>query len=211
MGIAAAVLVFITILLWPTSGGEEDLDKLTKVHHGLRVKYSHLKSTVTNMAKSLSKLQQTSQEMVKTSKRTREITNEWNSALQGLRTDVDQQMASAKQQQSQILEQITNRITDLSKACNTKPIPEHPLGGGAAGDEFLGVVQQGEQQEQKAGPPPPDPCKGDGDDESVAQCRRDKVKEAFMSSWKAYKEHAWGEDELRPVSMKPKNWGKTSR
>ncbi len=34
----------------------------------------------------------------------------------------------------------------------------------------------------------------------------DVVKREFLHSWNAYKEHAWGHDELRPISAKPHDW-----
>ncbi|WFD49355.1 mannosyl-oligosaccharide 1,2-alpha-mannosidase [Malassezia furfur] len=43
--------------------------------------------------------------------------------------------------------------------------------------------------------------------------RQALVRSAFVRAWQGYKQHAWGADELRPVSMKPNNnfngWGAT--
>jgi endoplasmic reticulum Man9GlcNAc2 1,2-alpha-mannosidase len=36
--------------------------------------------------------------------------------------------------------------------------------------------------------------------------RQKAVVNAFLHSWKAYKEHAWGEDELRPISKSKQSW-----
>ncbi|RNA09413.1 endoplasmic reticulum mannosyl-oligosaccharide 1-2-alpha-mannosidase-like [Brachionus plicatilis] len=36
--------------------------------------------------------------------------------------------------------------------------------------------------------------------------RQQKVVEAFLHAWKSYKEHAWGEDELKPISKKFSSW-----
>ncbi|PHH72104.1 hypothetical protein CDD80_4767 [Ophiocordyceps camponoti-rufipedis] len=38
--------------------------------------------------------------------------------------------------------------------------------------------------------------------EEVARARRDAVRRAFVKSWEAYKAHAWGKDELMPLSGK---------
>ncbi|RDA91578.1 hypothetical protein CP533_5976 [Ophiocordyceps camponoti-saundersi (nom. inval.)] len=38
--------------------------------------------------------------------------------------------------------------------------------------------------------------------DDVARARRDAVKRAFVKSWEAYKAHAWGKDELMPLSGK---------
>ncbi|RCI13371.1 hypothetical protein L249_1012 [Ophiocordyceps polyrhachis-furcata BCC 54312] len=38
--------------------------------------------------------------------------------------------------------------------------------------------------------------------DDVAKARRDAVKRAFVKSWEAYKAHAWGKDELMPLSGK---------
>lgn len=43
--------------------------------------------------------------------------------------------------------------------------------------------------------------------------RRDAVKQSFVKSWKSYRKHAWGYDELRPVTLEGLNsfagWGAT--
>lgn len=36
--------------------------------------------------------------------------------------------------------------------------------------------------------------------------RQQAVVDAFMHAWKAYKEYAWGQDELHPISRKPGTW-----
>ncbi|PFH61820.1 hypothetical protein XA68_16154 [Ophiocordyceps unilateralis] len=41
-----------------------------------------------------------------------------------------------------------------------------------------------------------------GHDDEVARARRDAVRRAFVKSWEAYKAHAWGKDELMPLSGK---------
>jgi mannosidase alpha-like ER degradation enhancer 2 len=33
-----------------------------------------------------------------------------------------------------------------------------------------------------------------------------EVRDEFLRSWKAYKEHAWGHDELKPLSKAPRDW-----
>eukprot|EP01095_Lingulamoeba_sp_RSL-Kostka_P001333 TRINITY_DN118_c0_g1_i1.p1 TRINITY_DN118_c0_g1~~TRINITY_DN118_c0_g1_i1.p1 ORF type:complete len:702 (+),score=256.12 TRINITY_DN118_c0_g1_i1:37-2106(+) len=43
------------------------------------------------------------------------------------------------------------------------------------------------------------------DDPSVAD-KRDAVKEAFLHAWNSYKIHAWGKDELKPISKSYSNW-----
>ena len=35
--------------------------------------------------------------------------------------------------------------------------------------------------------------------------RKNKVKEVFLTSWNAYKTYAWGQDEIRPVSLNYRN------
>eukprot|EP01060_Flectonema_neradi_P000590 TRINITY_DN10363_c0_g1_i1.p1 TRINITY_DN10363_c0_g1~~TRINITY_DN10363_c0_g1_i1.p1 ORF type:complete len:589 (+),score=129.25 TRINITY_DN10363_c0_g1_i1:47-1813(+) len=63
----------------------------------------------------------------------------------------------------------------------------------------------GEQQDSsKPSTPPPDPCE-DSDDE---YCQREEIKEAMRTSWSAYRKHAWGWDELMPVTKQGKNWAK---
>ncbi|KAG6005629.1 hypothetical protein E4U21_007817 [Claviceps maximensis] len=42
---------------------------------------------------------------------------------------------------------------------------------------------------------------GKGD---ISKARKEAVRTAFMKSWKAYKRHAWGQDELKPLSGKGK-------
>lgn len=36
--------------------------------------------------------------------------------------------------------------------------------------------------------------------------RQKKVTEAFLHAWKGYKKHAWGKDELRPLSKTSTSW-----
>lgn len=36
--------------------------------------------------------------------------------------------------------------------------------------------------------------------------RQEKVVEAFRHAWKAYREYAWGEDEVKPISKQPSSW-----
>lgn len=36
--------------------------------------------------------------------------------------------------------------------------------------------------------------------------RQKKVVDAFLHAWKGYKEHAWGKDELRPLSKQSTSW-----
>ena len=36
--------------------------------------------------------------------------------------------------------------------------------------------------------------------------RQKKVVSAFLHAWKAYKEYAWGEDELKPISKTKSSW-----
>ena len=38
----------------------------------------------------------------------------------------------------------------------------------------------------------------------------DSVKEQFLHAWNAYKQYAWGHDELKPLSKQPKDWYGTS-
>lgn len=38
----------------------------------------------------------------------------------------------------------------------------------------------------------------------------DKVKQAAQHAWKGYKDHAWGADDLKPLTKSPKLWYKTS-
>lgn len=40
---------------------------------------------------------------------------------------------------------------------------------------------------------------------SVAN-RQEAVRDAFRHAWKGYREHAWGHDELRPVSKSYSDW-----
>lgn len=49
--------------------------------------------------------------------------------------------------------------------------------------------------------------------DAMLASRQTMVRNAFVRAWQGYKEHAWGADELRPVSMRPNNnfngWGAT--
>ncbi|WWC89685.1 uncharacterized protein L201_004610 [Kwoniella dendrophila CBS 6074] len=51
------------------------------------------------------------------------------------------------------------------------------------------------------------------DQKKEREDRRDAVKRGFKHAWEAYKRHAWGHDEVRPVSMTPSDpfngWGAT--
>ncbi|HQY11579.1 MAG TPA: glycoside hydrolase family 47 protein, partial [Ferruginibacter sp.] len=46
--------------------------------------------------------------------------------------------------------------------------------------------------------------------DSMKQEMCSKVKEAASHAWKGYKDHAWGADDLKPLTKQPKNWYKTS-
>ncbi|KAL1412412.1 hypothetical protein Q8F55_000157 [Vanrija albida] len=50
-------------------------------------------------------------------------------------------------------------------------------------------------------------------EKAVREARRDAVRRGFVHSWQAYKDHAWGHDEVRPVSRAPSDpfnqWGAT--
>ncbi|OCF71491.1 mannosyl-oligosaccharide 1,2-alpha-mannosidase [Kwoniella mangroviensis CBS 8886] len=52
-----------------------------------------------------------------------------------------------------------------------------------------------------------------GQQKKEREDRRDAVKRGFKHAWEAYKRHAWGHDEVRPVSQTPSNpfngWGAT--
>lgn len=50
---------------------------------------------------------------------------------------------------------------------------------------------------------PPNVASSNGDDDPV---RREAVRGAFQHAWRGYKSHAWGKDELKPVSKTYKNW-----
>ena len=41
---------------------------------------------------------------------------------------------------------------------------------------------------------------------SVHTARQAAVVDAFKHAWKAYKEHAWGKDELKPISRSSNDW-----
>ncbi|KAJ9448872.1 Mannosyl-oligosaccharide 1 [Diplonema papillatum] len=47
-----------------------------------------------------------------------------------------------------------------------------------------------------------------GGAEGADLCKRAEVVSAIKTSWEAYKTHAWGWDELMPLSKRGKNWGK---
>ncbi|KAM5439196.1 putative mannosyl-oligosaccharide 1,2-alpha-mannosidase [Microsporum canis] len=53
----------------------------------------------------------------------------------------------------------------------------------------------------------------DGDAKALRLKRRDAIKLAFLHSWKGYRDHAWGTDEVGPLSGKSKHtfggWGAT--
>eukprot|EP01060_Flectonema_neradi_P030909 TRINITY_DN4577_c0_g1_i2.p1 TRINITY_DN4577_c0_g1~~TRINITY_DN4577_c0_g1_i2.p1 ORF type:complete len:750 (+),score=148.98 TRINITY_DN4577_c0_g1_i2:45-2294(+) len=99
--------------------------------------------------------------------------------------------------------------SDSAKGSNT-PVPRHPIGGGDP-DESLQqagipdrVVDTSNHRDTEFSLPS---CNGDASEK--AACQREAVKEAFTYSWEAYKEHAWGHDELKPISKTYKDWGPT--
>ncbi|KAJ9465808.1 Mannosyl-oligosaccharide 1 [Diplonema papillatum] len=98
----------------------------------------------------------------------------------------------------------------LGEDCTaTPPPPKHPLGGGdvdltelQARSEAVRTAAEGSWDEslirEELGE---DPCK-----RMDSACRQEEVKKAFLYSWNAYTEHAWGKDELKPVTKTFKNW-----
>ncbi|XP_030853775.1 endoplasmic reticulum mannosyl-oligosaccharide 1,2-alpha-mannosidase-like [Strongylocentrotus purpuratus] len=77
-----------------------------------------------------------------------------------------------------------------------------------------GVVKEGEADEKEVVLPLPDNEKdkdnhGDSDPQSLYGAKNERqraVVDAFKHAWKGYKAHAWGHDELKPISKKWSEW-----
>eukprot|EP00755_Sulcionema_specki_P028156 Sspe_Gene.89303::Locus_61082_Transcript_1_1_Confidence_1.000_Length_969::g.89303::m.89303/K01230/MAN1; mannosyl-oligosaccharide alpha-1,2-mannosidase len=133
------------------------------------------------------------------------IKEEAATALDDLKKDMDTKLQELKAQQEERYKELKDLIMKLPKDCSPP-----------AGVAHVGQVVQippsrdtypypyDAQQQTMPSPPIPDPCK----DSEDKHCRRDKIKEAFVHSWKAYKTWAWGHDELMPVSKRGKDWSK---
>ncbi|KAK7896832.1 hypothetical protein WMY93_022157 [Mugilogobius chulae] len=60
---------------------------------------------------------------------------------------------------------------------------------------------------QREGPPPPDISTNTKAQPAPSSAeRQEAVREAFRHAWKGYREHAWGHDELKPVSKSHTEW-----
>eukprot|EP01064_Diplonema_japonicum_P027697 TRINITY_DN4058_c1_g3_i2.p2 TRINITY_DN4058_c1_g3~~TRINITY_DN4058_c1_g3_i2.p2 ORF type:complete len:374 (+),score=78.28 TRINITY_DN4058_c1_g3_i2:47-1168(+) len=127
-----------------------------------------------------------------------------------VREEIDTRAEEIKTAQEHELNELKDRIEKLPKECisNTPP-PQKQQQQQAYNDPYQydpgSTAYTG--QSQTSGTSVPDACKNEDDDDMVS-CRRGKVKDAFKHSWNAYKEHAWGHDELMPLSKRPKDWGK---
>eukprot|EP01061_Rhynchopus_euleeides_P047704 TRINITY_DN9727_c0_g1_i1.p1 TRINITY_DN9727_c0_g1~~TRINITY_DN9727_c0_g1_i1.p1 ORF type:complete len:693 (+),score=232.95 TRINITY_DN9727_c0_g1_i1:314-2392(+) len=101
------------------------------------------------------------------------------------------------------------------QAAPAKPIPRHPLGGQdspvidvAAVNPDSDITDGGRSLRAEE---EPDTCLPLPAGEERAACQRGEVKKAFLHSWNAYRENAWGSDELRPLTKRRKNWGGEDR
>ena len=95
---------------------------------------------------------------------------------------------------------------------HAKPIPLHPLGGQgevfeqAQPDEPANLDTDTINYSAYHAEEEADPCESLSAADKPA-CQMEEVKAAFLHAWKPYKEHAWGEDELRPITKRKRNWG----
>ena len=138
-------------------------------------------------------------------------------AIDQLETDIDGESETLENGENQNFEQFESEIHALSQGCqgskesspHSPPIPKHPIGGGDP-DESLQQTSQldshSDTSSHRADYALP-ACKGT--DAERALCQREAVVEAFTYSWNAYEKHAWGHDELKPISKTFKDWGPT--
>ena len=89
---------------------------------------------------------------------------------------------------------LTARTTAQQRHARTEPLPQqHAAGAVPLPSSSL---------------PPPPPSQLAARSDPLTQSRRAAIVEAFVHSWRGYERHAWGYDELRPVSNKPNDaWG----
>eukprot|EP01065_Artemidia_motanka_P052110 TRINITY_DN9324_c2_g2_i1.p1 TRINITY_DN9324_c2_g2~~TRINITY_DN9324_c2_g2_i1.p1 ORF type:complete len:806 (+),score=290.03 TRINITY_DN9324_c2_g2_i1:45-2420(+) len=212
---AAALLCFGGALsILAGAGGditERDLAALADTTDSLNEKVESLTDSLADVVRGLAQLSGGSDDDG-LARRLRLVSTASADAVADLRDSVSSKVSDMRRSQGDSYEKVADQIKNLPRNCLTPPIPEHPIGGGPA--EGFGAAYMADygyamgQSSMQAGPAPPDPCKDEDGDDEVAKCRRDAVKKAMQHSWKAYKEYAWGQDELRPLSKAPKNWGR---
>eukprot|EP01062_Namystynia_karyoxenos_P084415 TRINITY_DN9927_c0_g1_i1.p1 TRINITY_DN9927_c0_g1~~TRINITY_DN9927_c0_g1_i1.p1 ORF type:complete len:811 (+),score=282.85 TRINITY_DN9927_c0_g1_i1:41-2473(+) len=231
---AALLLPGAALLLWAAAGGggaegEERRAGQRRLLSssssgdlaGLRKATLHLGRRVEQLTESLASVVHELAEQGKAQdnaarSRAASVGREGEAAARELKKAIEQQVKKLESEHVEHYKDLQKMVKDLPKSCGLSPQDASPqrarpisqYGGGGA-DYAAAYYQQEAQQGNAMGPPPPDPC-ADETGDGVSKCRQKEIRNAFLHSWNAYKKYAWGQDELMPLSRRPKNWGKGS-
>eukprot|EP00760_Papus_ankaliazontas_P019459 PhM_4_TR18027/c0_g1_i1/m.93096/K01230/MAN1; mannosyl-oligosaccharide alpha-1,2-mannosidase len=130
------------------------------------------------------------------------IESQLQSLQDGAKRDITQlkEYVEKKQQQQQQQQEQPGVDQSNDNNNNARAIDPNDENGGEAvpesgGDDFVVLP-----------PPPHDPLDDLPSEKERNAKRRETVRQEFLHSWKAYKRHAWGHDELQPLTKSHKDW-----